>query len=63
MVESGKVLIIDNAWASSVSLAARNIDRVYMVEASNVNALDFCHYKKIIVSEKGLETILNRANA
>jgi len=63
IIETGKVLIIDNSWSPAVALAARNIDRVYMVEAANVNALDFCHYKKIIVSEKGLETILKRANA
>ncbi len=60
---TGKVLIVDDTWTNQVTLAARNVSRVYMVEASNVNALDFCHYSLIIASEKGLEKVLNRANS
>ena len=58
----GKVLVLDDAWADATILAARNLARVEITEASDVNALDFCHHDTIIVTEKGLETILARAN-
>jgi large subunit ribosomal protein L4 len=59
----GKILIVDESWNQNVALAARNISRVFMVESANINALDFCHYSTILVSEKGMESILKRVNA
>lgn len=58
----GKVLIVDDVWSQNTALAARNIERLQMSEACNVNALDLSQYKKIIFSEKGMLTLLSRAN-
>ncbi|MCD8483852.1 MAG: 50S ribosomal protein L4 [Verrucomicrobia bacterium] len=58
----GSVLVVDADWADSTVLAARNIERIDLNEASDVNALDVARYDTIVVSEKGIETILNRLN-
>jgi len=59
---SGSVLVVDDSWSDQSVLAARNVNRISINEASDVNALDLCTYDIIIVSEKGLEKILTRAN-
>ena len=58
----GKVLIVDDSWADNTVLAARNLQRVSVNEASDVNALDFARYDLILLSEKGIEKLLNRIN-
>jgi len=58
----GKVLIIDDAFESNAALAARNIDGLSMAEASHLNTLDIVRCRQIIVSAKGIETIITRAN-
>ena len=58
----GKVLIIDDAFEDNAALAARNIDGVSMTEAGNLRTLDVVRYRQILVSAKGIETILARAN-
>lgn len=55
-----KILVVDAAWADQTILATRNLARAYMVEASDINALDLSRYDRIVVSEKGIETILAR---
>lgn len=59
---AGKVLIVDDSWSDQNVLAARNLARVDINEASDVNALDLSHHDTIIVSEKGLEKLLTRLN-
>ncbi len=58
----GKILAVDASWSDQSVLAARNLTRVAVNEASDINALDLCTYDAIIVSEKGMETLLNRVN-
>jgi len=60
--QRGKVLIIDDAFESNAALAARNIDGVSLTEAGNLSTLDVVRYRQILVSAKGIETILARAN-
>ena len=55
-----KVLIVDECWTDSTILATRNIARLYMAEACDVNALDFANYDRIVVSAQGMNTILAR---
>lgn len=55
-----KVLIVDAAWTDATILASRNIARLYLAQAADVNALDFSNYDRIVVSEKGMDTILAR---
>jgi large subunit ribosomal protein L4 len=56
----GSVLVVDDSWSDQTILAARNLARVDINEASDVNALDVSRYDHIIVSEKGIERIITR---
>ena len=58
----GKILLVDAPFAPAAKLAARNLERVSLQEASKLNTLDLSQYKKIIVSTKALEAILARVN-
>lgn len=58
----GRVLIIDDNFENNAALAARNIDGVSLSEAGNVSTLDVVQYRQILISEKGIQTILARAN-
>ena len=56
----GKILLVDAPFAPAAKLAARNLERVSLQEASKLNTLDLSQYKKIIVSTKALEAIIAR---
>ncbi|MGC6456146.1 MAG: 50S ribosomal protein L4 [Coraliomargaritaceae bacterium] len=58
----GRVLLIDDSFEGNTALAARNIEGVSLAEACNLSTLDVVQYRNIIVSEKGIQTILARAN-
>lgn len=58
----GKVLIVDREFTDNAALAARNIDRVYIVDADSINAWDLMRFDKIVASEEGFNRILERAN-
>jgi large subunit ribosomal protein L4 len=58
----GKVLIVDDQFENNAALAARNIKGVSLSEAGNLSTLDVVRYRHIIVSAKGIETIIARAN-
>lgn len=58
----GKVLIIDDSFDENAVLAARNIEGLSLTVASDLSALDIVRFQKIIVSAKGIETIITRAN-
>ncbi len=57
----GRVLLVDAPFTAEATRAARNLNRVYLQEASQLNTLDLAQYRKIIVSSKALETIIARA--
>ena len=57
----GRVLLVDAPFAANTSRAARNLGRVSMQDATQLNAWDLAQYRKIIVSSKALETIIARA--
>lgn len=59
---SGKILVVDDSWADQNILSARNIARLQLNEADNVNAFDFARYERIILSEKGMDKLLARIN-
>lgn len=58
----GKILLLDDSWSDQNILAARNIARIDLNEAKDVNALDLSRHHRVIVSEKGLEKLLSRMN-
>jgi large subunit ribosomal protein L4 len=57
-----KVLVVDNSWSDQTVLSARNLKQVFIAEAKDINALDLSRYDQIVVSEKGIEMLLNRLN-
>lgn len=57
----GKVLVVDDQFENNAALAARNIEGVSLSEAGNLSTLDVVRYRHIIVSAKGIETIIARA--
>jgi large subunit ribosomal protein L4 len=57
----GRVLLVDAPFAADTTRAARNLGRVSMQDATQLNAWDLAQYRKIIVSSKALETIIARA--
>lgn len=57
---TGKVLIVDQQFDDSTILAARNIGRVELSEATNLNAWDLVRYHTVLFSERGLEHLLAR---
>jgi large subunit ribosomal protein L4 len=59
---AGKVLVIDDSWSDQNILAARNIARIDVNEAGDVNAFDLCQYDQVILSEKGMDKLLGRLN-
>ena len=56
----GKLLVIDDQFEDKELLAARNIERVTVSEASQINAWDLVRYDNVIISERGFSTILSR---
>ncbi len=60
---NGKVLIVDKEFSDNATLAARNIERVFIVDADSVNAWDLIRFNKVVASEDGFNRILERANA
>ena len=56
----GKVLLVDDSFEKNVVLSARNIKRVGMVDPATLNPLDLLSYQRIIISEKGIDTLLAR---
>lgn len=61
--DAGKtVLFIDDVFESSVALAGRNIERLYMLDASSLNAWDIVRHDRILFTERGLKKLLQRLN-
>jgi large subunit ribosomal protein L4 len=56
----GKLLVVDDGWADVAILSARNIARLDVNEASDVNALDLSRYDKLVFSERALDRLINR---
>jgi len=59
---TGKILVVDDQFSDEAVLALRNIERVYAAPADSLNAYDLVRFDRIVVSEKGLDTVLARVN-
>ena len=58
----GKVLLIDDIFADDFVLASRNLERVNFCESAILSALELIQFDNVIVSRKGLDTVLARIN-
>lgn len=57
----GSILIIDQFFEDDILLSARNLQRVYIIDAHSVNAWDLVRHKTILISKSGFELLLERA--
>jgi large subunit ribosomal protein L4 len=57
---TGNVLMIDVVFGDELAYATRNIERVSMIDAASVNALDLKSYDHFLVSEVGFTRLLER---
>ena len=51
---------MDDTFSAPALLSARNLARVEVGQASQINAFDLIRYPSILVSQKGFEKILSR---
>jgi large subunit ribosomal protein L4 len=56
----GKVLLIDDTFDQKTALSARNIERIGMVDPTALNPVDLLSYQRIIITEKGTDTLIAR---
>jgi large subunit ribosomal protein L4 len=61
--EERKVLLIDDTFAANVALSLRNIEHVFLIESSSVNALEIMKYRNILFTERALQTLAARMNS
>lgn len=59
---TGSVLIVDEFFKDDVLLSARNIPRVFIIDADSLNAWDLVKHQTVIISESGFERLLKRVN-
>ncbi len=55
------LLISDQQWSAPAALSARNLDRVSLQLASDLNAWDLVRYEKILVTEAAFDVLVQRA--
>lgn len=58
----GSFLLIDDSFEDNIILSARNIARVAFENTSNVSVFELLKNKNILITEKGIQTLIARAN-
>ena len=58
----GTVLLIDDSFSDDAIRAGRNIGRVDFAEVAHINTTELCLFDQVIVSERGLQSLLTRMN-
>lgn len=58
----GSILIVDEYFKDDVLLSARNLERVYIIDAQSLNAWDLVRHKTILISKNAVESLLKRIN-
>ncbi len=61
VVSKGNVLLISDIFPDNFILSVRNMPNVYMIDVQSVNAYDIIRHKNIIVYEKAVDVLFNRA--
>lgn len=59
---TGSVLIVDEFFKDDILLSARNIPRVFIIDADSLNAWDLVRHKTVIITEGGFERLMKRVN-
>jgi len=63
IVPERKCLLIGNNFSDNQLLSVRNIERLFSVDVSFVNALDLVRYPNVVVTERALTAFLARIQA
>ena len=58
----GTVLLVDDSFSDDAIRAGRNIARIDFAESAHLNTTELCLFDQLIVSERGLQSILTRMN-
>jgi large subunit ribosomal protein L4 len=58
--EGKRLLIVDSTWSEPVIRASRNLERAIFSNSSNLNALDLVRTPRVLISEAGLQKVLER---
>lgn len=61
--QATSVLLVDDSFDDNVILAARNIPHICLLDASSINAWDVLRFDQILITERGLTSVLARLNA
>lgn len=56
----GTILLVDSEFSDDIVRAARNIERVRMEEVPSLNALTISRNHQVLITEEGLEKLLER---
>lgn len=54
------VLVVDEEFTDNAVLASRNIANLFMIDARSLNAWDVVRHRKLLMTEKGFEKLLER---
>ncbi len=58
--EGKRLLVVDSTWSEPVIRASRNLERAIFSNSSNLNALDLVRTPRVLISEAGLQKVLER---
>lgn len=58
----GTVLLVDDSFSDDAVRAGRNITRVDFAESAHLNTTELCLFDQLIVTERGLQSLLTRMN-
>jgi large subunit ribosomal protein L4 len=58
----GTVLLVDDTFSDDAVRAGRNIGRIDFAEAAHLNTTELCLFDHLIVTERGLQSLLARVN-
>ena len=58
----GTVLLVDDSFSDDAVRAGRNITRIDFAESAHLNATELCLFDRLIVTERGLQSLLARMN-
>jgi large subunit ribosomal protein L4 len=58
----GTVLLIDDSFSDDAVRAGRNIGRIDFAESAHLNTTELCLFDQLIVTERGLQSLLARMN-
>ncbi len=59
-LDASKTLVVDSAENRNLVLAARNVERVKLVESAEVNIYDVLYHEKLLISRAAVEELARR---